>query len=544
MFYNNLNKKNKRMIILGLVLLLSFSLRFYNIQNIGLKYVDEGIYLYEASWLNNDNYGSIYEPMSSLKPLFVMFISASLKIFGYHDYSGLVVSALFGTLTVLVVFLIGKELYNWKTGVIAALIFSTTKLHLIFSRSVLAESTMLFFFSLTILFYILAKKRNNKLFYILTGITAGICFEVKYIAAILIVLIFIYELILVFKEGFRKFAVNIMLIVTPFFAVFFAFFGIYKILGINYSYYLLGRIALIDMGNKIITQIPFLANIPKTNMGVVYGGNTIMGILKYVYYTFATIHIVILLLFVIGIFILIKKKSKSNLFVLFWLIGLTIFLVKLAHGYPRDFILILPVICITAAKGFDIFKSSSFMKLKDRLFKKSKFKPNIFVLILFLVIILNIVGSLDVLRYTGKSYSEAGNILIKDDINGTISTIPSLIAFYTHKPSEIVNTKEELTNLYSKGYTHVVIDTWRDYRIKGIMKEINEGNKPFLILNLTIEKWRVGTNLRKTLSVLDNKTNLPFLNQIIRKILQNIETSTIHHYIKIYKLDRIIKELN
>ena len=542
--FSNLNKKNKRMIILGLVLLLSFLLRFYNIQNIGLKYSDEGIYLYEASWLNGDDYGDIYEPMSSLKPLFVMFVSTSLKIFGYHDYSGLIVSALFGALTVFIVFLIGKELYNWNIGIMSALIFSVTKLHLIFSRTLLAESTLLFFFSLTILFYILAKKKESKLFYILTGVTAGLCFEVKYIAAILIVLISVYEFILAFKNGFKKFVINIISIITPFLTIFFVFFGIYKILGINYSYYLLGRMALIGIGEKIITHVPFLANIPRINIGVVYGGNIIMGILKYIYYSLATIHIVTLLLFVIGIFILIKKKSKSDLFVLFWLISLTIFLVKLAHGYPRDFILILPIICITAAKGLDIFKSSSFRKLKDRLFKRSKFKPNIVILVLFLVIILNIIGSLDVLRHTSQGYKEAGNILIKDNVNGTISTIPSLIAFYTHKSSELITTKEELINLYSKGYTHIVIDTWRDYRTKGVMKEINEEIKPFYIINLTVEKWRVGTNLRYALQTLDNKTNLPFLKQMIKKILQNIETSTIYHNIKIYKLDNVIKELN
>jgi len=543
MFYNNLNKKNTRMIILGLVLLLSFSLRFYNIQNIGLKYVDEGVYLYEASWLNGDDYGDIYEPMSSLKPLFVMFVSASLKIFGYHDYSGLIVSALFGTLTVLVIFLIGKELYNWNVGIISALILSVTKMHIIFSRNVLSESTMLFFFSLMLLFYILAKKKDNNLFYVLTGITAGLCFEVKYIAGILIVLIFVYELILAFKKGFRKFAINLTLIVIPFLAVFFVFFGIYRSLGINYTYYLLGRAALIDIGKKIITQLPFLANIPRVDCGIVYGGNVIIGTLKYIYYSFATIHIVTLLLSVIGIVVLIKKKSKADLFVLFWLVALTLFLIKLAQGNPRDLIFLLPIISLTVARGFDIFKSSFFMKLKKRVFKRLKFKQNIFVLILFLVIVLNIVGSLDVLKYTSQGYKEASGILLNENVNGTISTIPSLIAFYTHKPSEIITTKEELINLYSKGYTHVVIDTWRNYKIKGVMKEINEEIKPFYIINLSIEEWRVGSNLRLPLEILDNKTELPFLKQMIKKILQNMETSTIHHHIKIYKIDDVIKEL-
>ena len=122
----NWNKKilgieiNFNLIIL-LILVLSSTLNFYNISNIGLGRWDAGNYLDAGEYIKE---GSIKHLGVGLKPLHNFLIFLGFSIFGVSEAVGAGVSAFFGILSVYLVYLIGRRLFNEKTALVAALILA------------------------------------------------------------------------------------------------------------------------------------------------------------------------------------------------------------------------------------------------------------------------------------------------------------------------------------------------------------------------------------------------------------------------------------
>lgn len=63
-----------------------------------------------------------YEP--SHPPLYYLLVNLSLVVFGNSEFALRFPSAVFGALTIPFIFVLGRRLYNWETGLIAAAIFA------------------------------------------------------------------------------------------------------------------------------------------------------------------------------------------------------------------------------------------------------------------------------------------------------------------------------------------------------------------------------------------------------------------------------------
>jgi 4-amino-4-deoxy-L-arabinose transferase-like glycosyltransferase len=116
------------------------------------------------------------------KPGFdILIILASIPI-GMQDYTSLAVSATFGVLTVLLVYLIGKRLYNEVTGLIAAGMLAALNYHTVFSRSGFPSTTSVFFVMLGFLLYLRAKEPGTHphRWLILAGLSIGYAFTCHY----------------------------------------------------------------------------------------------------------------------------------------------------------------------------------------------------------------------------------------------------------------------------------------------------------------------------------------------------------------------------
>lgn len=77
-------------------------------------------------------------------PLTYWLTAISLKVFGINALAVRLVPALFGTLTVLLIYFLGRLWWDWRTGFSAALVLATSLMFLILSRVVLVDMVMCF----------------------------------------------------------------------------------------------------------------------------------------------------------------------------------------------------------------------------------------------------------------------------------------------------------------------------------------------------------------------------------------------------------------
>lgn len=93
-----------------------------------------------------------------------LLIAQSFKIFGINEFAARMPSALFGVLTIPLIYLAGKELGNKRVGIIAALLITFSVFENIYNRDARMYSQFQFLYLLTaFLFYIYIKNKNWKI---------------------------------------------------------------------------------------------------------------------------------------------------------------------------------------------------------------------------------------------------------------------------------------------------------------------------------------------------------------------------------------------
>jgi len=209
-------------IAITIFLILGALLRYQGFKNGGRYTFDECLYPSMAHEMSYDinHYNSINYTTQSLKkrpnrhipdylwkkvfkhpPMFCYMILASFKIHGKNnkDFLGqsVKVSVLMGVLAILLVYLIGRMVFNPQVGILAAFFLLIDPVHWICSQKIWMETTVTFFCVLAPLFYLYALKREKSevVFYILTGLAAGGAVLTKYTGGLAFASIFLYTLI-------------------------------------------------------------------------------------------------------------------------------------------------------------------------------------------------------------------------------------------------------------------------------------------------------------------------------------------------------------
>jgi 4-amino-4-deoxy-L-arabinose transferase-like glycosyltransferase len=122
--------------------------------------------LWELPYMNYDT------PLFHRPPLFVYLLAATRKVLGRER--GVVLSLLPAVLTILLLFVITRELYDEKQALIAAAIMSGCPLLLFCSSRVTMDALLVFFTTLTVLVFLAALKRESKPLFLLSGLALGL----------------------------------------------------------------------------------------------------------------------------------------------------------------------------------------------------------------------------------------------------------------------------------------------------------------------------------------------------------------------------------
>ncbi len=119
-------------------------------------------------------------PPVMARPGHVIFIALAMGFVEDPIAAAPAASALFGTLSILLVFLLGRALYRPWVGALAAILLAVSPYHIWYSRSGFAEADTTFFLLLTVLLYVLGRKRSSPWWMALTGLACGTGFVVHH----------------------------------------------------------------------------------------------------------------------------------------------------------------------------------------------------------------------------------------------------------------------------------------------------------------------------------------------------------------------------
>jgi len=156
---------------------LALFLRVVNLEVTNLNLVDELHWvdgLQRILWAPQDI--GLLHVMSGQSPytnIFPYWQTGAVSVFG-HTWTGLrFVSGVIGALTVLAAYGVGKELFDRRTGLIAALVLATLPPHLHFSRIGLVSIGDPLFGVMAVLFVARALRNNRRIEWALAGISLG-----------------------------------------------------------------------------------------------------------------------------------------------------------------------------------------------------------------------------------------------------------------------------------------------------------------------------------------------------------------------------------
>jgi outer membrane protein assembly factor BamB len=221
---------SKHVEALCILAILTFSTLFFvNLENGPLWVADEQIYSqwafnmfktgdYMTPWAFGDLLMWIGKP-----PLFMWLISLAYQMFGVNDFAARFWSAVFGTLSLVLVFYLGKKLYSLHVGLISALVLGTFTTFYVFARHAMLDVTFIFFMLASIYFLLLSEKTENAARYVaLGGVFFGLAFMTKQVVAFLIPLIVFAHFTatkrgirFLFKKRFTLFWLLGVLIIAP-----------------------------------------------------------------------------------------------------------------------------------------------------------------------------------------------------------------------------------------------------------------------------------------------------------------------------------------
>lgn len=189
------HKKLEWLVIL-IIMLVAFVFRFQHI-----KSIPPGLYPDEAMNGNNalevittGDYKVYYPENNGREGLFISLQAQSIKLFGNEPWALRIVAALFGTLTVLGLYFLTRELFNWEIAAFASLLLACSFWHTLFSRIGFRAIMAPFLLVWGLYFFWRGKKSTNIWDFAVSGIFLGLGFY-TYIAYRIMPLVIIVTLL-------------------------------------------------------------------------------------------------------------------------------------------------------------------------------------------------------------------------------------------------------------------------------------------------------------------------------------------------------------
>jgi len=183
------------LLALGLIVVVAAILRFVNLSTTPGWWPDEGVMLNIATNLSHGKMQmfSFTYPMNPHPPLFFLLGVPFIKIFGSSILSLRILSALLGTASTIIAFLIGRKMKNDLAGLLSALLVAVTPAIILTSRIALSYELLSTLYLLTLLLVLVWDQKKRDVMLVLASVVAGLCTITSYggVVAIVFLLVFV-----------------------------------------------------------------------------------------------------------------------------------------------------------------------------------------------------------------------------------------------------------------------------------------------------------------------------------------------------------------
>lgn len=457
------------MVALFAIIFLAAFIRLYGIWQEDVFFWDAARSLNEARWLLGDRglYMEGADFPASMKTAYVAMVAFTMHIVGKTVFAGALVSAIFGTLSVALIYFLGKAIHGETAGLFAALIMAVMPLHVLLSRIPLTETTCIFFYVLAIFIYVKYKQNPKKSLLILCGLSAGLSFASKEFGLLALFTIFAlegYEL-LRRRANTRKVAFELAVISAAFLFVFFSIWAISNIAGIDFLKAFLGRLYVFEGGRIIIDNTP-LGQLDRVDERLTGRGLTELGLGELALISgraavsllsvLAEAPLIIWLLFFAAVAVGRGTKQKANYIVALWLAVCLIFIIlhyvssyNLADWKERHVAFAIPPLALVGGLGAEYMIAFS-----------RRFRPA-FAAIFAALLVLSIPPLIGYLLPHQNAWREAAHVLLDNSVSGTITEEAPILSYYTSKISAPAGnfsyTKESLGSIDHHKYDYIVV---------------------------------------------------------------------------------------
>ena len=162
---------------------------------------DEGILGNIAVSILNGKFTNMMTTTYSNSSLFLFIMAGMMKLFGVNAFSLRLLSAISGTLTIPILYIFGRRLFNQRVALISAALLTVSNMHLHFSRIIVTQSIQdALFATLGFYFFITGLEQRSRSRLVLSGLIIGFAIYMYMGARLTIMLIPIYVLFLLIKN--------------------------------------------------------------------------------------------------------------------------------------------------------------------------------------------------------------------------------------------------------------------------------------------------------------------------------------------------------
>ncbi len=447
-----INKKNYSFYFVMALFLIAFIVILIQARNIYLW--DEAVFLSSAENLGKSN--PYYTEIDYRPPLIILLISFG-SLFMNLEMAAHIIIALFFAFGVVGIFLLTKEIYNEKAGIIASLLFISAPFIFHWASKIMNDIPAI---TLSIfLFYFLFKWKNENriLFILLSGLFCGLSILMRFTSFMFIPLVILFFLIFTKKQDYKHF---ILFLISAFVVV-------------------LPYVLWVQL-----TQGSFIALVLKAQK---IAAESIPAVSNPLYYFNATFMILALAsLFGLLLFILSKieqkKITKVEIFLLIWFFSFLVYFSLMAHKEVRYLLPAMAPVFVLSAIGY------------------SKIKKQFIKIIVIIAILLLFFSYLNFNYFSGKndfkeelmlqrskaliSVAEYINKNMPQDYIIYSHSLYPIIAYYSKKPTKATWPWDE--TFYDQ-FPKNMLDSGYYIHIEGVDKE---PSKEWLDQNSAFEKIR------------------------------------------------------
>jgi 4-amino-4-deoxy-L-arabinose transferase-like glycosyltransferase len=318
-----------------LVFALSYAvLLLLNLSNMPMQW-DEVVHLNSGLYLKQGLYNNFVNN-SFYPPLFDSITMVFYNVFGVSLVSGRLVSVVFSVLSLWAVFELAYGMYGGKAALISAVLLGIMPGYFWLSRMALLEVMLVFFFTLSLLFFFRWLQNGQNKMLVLSGLALGFGFLTKYQVLAAGAVMIVSLVILSWGQLKRLFSKFTLLIVTAAIVIIPWIIIAYQV----YASQILNQwIYALQMGNpeKSLYSIRF-------PLPIFY--------LVEMTWPYNDIHPISLLLYIVGLLglgLFAWRRKKEDKFVFIWFVSVFVFFTLIENRQWRYVLTLFPTLAISAS---------------------------------------------------------------------------------------------------------------------------------------------------------------------------------------------------